>query len=374
MRLVISSLFLLLYIAVSLISFLPCRLSVKVAAGIVLLVVSQKYFLYEKIGGSFLAPRLPLPIFLSMEVLYAVFVLLFFLLLTRDGLTLLLWISRCLGTSWRLPFPAAVRDTGIVMAALILGGWGAWQSIRVPDVRTVEIPVAGLSDRLDGFTLIQLSDIHIGLLLKKDWLAEVVRKTNSLAPDLVVLTGDMIDGSPGELEQDIAPLGDLRAHYGVYGVTGNHEYYFQAEQWLPVFRQLGVDMLQNEHRTVLVNGAELVLAGIPDPRALRFGGHGPDARKALEGAPDAVRILLAHQPSGAADNIGADIQLSGHTHGGHLFFLKPLVAAFNEGFVNGLYDVNGMKLYVSPGTGIWAGFSCRLGVPSEITRIVLRAE
>lgn len=372
MRLAIPSLVLCLYIVASLIMFMPCRLLFKVAAGIALLAVSQKYLAYEMIGGSFIAPSLPRPLLLTMEVLYAAMVILFFLLLIKDGLALLLWLSRCLGTSWRLPFPPAVRGTGLVLTALVLAGWGTWQSLRVPRVNTVEVPLARLPGSLDGFAIVQLTDIHIGMLLRKEWLEAVVEKTNALAPDLVVLTGDMIDGSPEELGRDIAPLGELRAQYGVYGVTGNHEYYFQAKRWLPVFQDLGVTMLHNEHRIVSVGGADVVLAGVPDPTERRFGGPGPDLKKALEGAPDAVRVLLAHQPYGAAGATGIDIQLSGHTHGGNLFFLQRFIASFNQGFVAGLYVINGMALYVSPGTGIWSGFSCRLGVPSEITRIVLR--
>ncbi len=117
----------------------------------------------------------------------------------------------------------------------------------------------------------------------------------------------------------------------------------------------------------------MVIAGLPDPTEKRFGGPGPDFEAALKGAPDTARVLLAHQPGGAREHQGVDMQLSGHTHGGLIFFLKSLIARFNAGFVNGEYDVDGLKLYVHPGTGLWNGFSYRLGVPSEITRFILRA-
>ena len=373
MRLAIPSLILFGYVVASLILFMPCRLPVKLAAGVALLAVSLKYPVYEKIGGSFIAPDLPRPLLLSMEVLYAAMVILFFMLLIKDALAVLLWLSRCLGTSWHLPF-APVRSGGLAVAALVLAAFGTWQSLRVPDVRTVEVTLPDLPAGLDGFTIVQLSDIHIGSLLKGDWLRGVVAKTNALAPDLVAVTGDMIDGSPAALAADIAPLGELRAKHGVYGVTGNHEYYFRVEEWLPVFQRLGIVMLHNEHRVLSVKGVDLVIAGIPDHAEQQFGGPGPDIRKALEGAPEAVRVLLAHQPHGVSGNTSADIQLSGHTHGGLLLPMKMLMAAFNGGFVGGLYDVDGMKLYVSPGTGLWSGLSCRVGVPSEISRIVLRAQ
>ena len=373
MRLAIPSLILFGYVVASLILFMPCRLPVKLAAGVALLAVSLKYPVYEKIGGSFIAPDLPRPLLLSMEVLYAAMVILFFMLLIKDALAVLLWLSRCLGTSWHLPF-APVRSGGLAVAALVLAAFGTWQSLRVPDVRTVEVTLPDLPAGLDGFTIVQLSDIHIGSRLKGDWLRGVVAKTNALAPDLVAVTGDMIDGSPAALAADIAPLGELRAKHGVYGVTGNHEYYFRVEEWLPVFQRLGIVMLHNEHRVLSVKGVDLVIAGLPDHAEQQFGGPGPDIRKALEGAPEAVRVLLAHQPHGVSGNTSADIQLSGHTHGGLLLPMKMLMAAFNGGFVGGLYDVDGMKLYVSPGTGLWSGFSCRVGVPSEISRIVLRAQ
>lgn len=373
MRLAIPSLVLFGYVFVSLILFMPCRLPVKLAACAALFAICAKYAVYEIIGGSFIAPDLPRPLLLSMEALYAAMVILFFMLLIKDALAILLWLSRCLGTSWQLPLAPAVRCGGLAVAALVLAAFGTWQSLRVPEVRTVEVTLPNLPPSLDEFTIVQLSDIHIGSLLKGDWLRGVVAKTNALAPDLVAVTGDMIDGTPEALAADIAPLGELRARHGVYGVTGNHEYYFHAEEWLPVFERLGIEMLHNEHRVLSVKGVDLVIAGLPDHTEQRFGGPGPDIGKALEGAPEAVRVLLAHQPHSVSANTGADLQLSGHTHGGLLLPMKILMASFNGGFVGGLYDVDGMKLYVSPGAGLWSGFSCRVGVPSEISRIVLRA-
>jgi hypothetical protein len=265
-----------------------------------------------------------------------------------------------------------MRSVGLVLVALVLGIYGTWQAIRVPDIRTVEITLARLPVSLDGFSIVQLSDLHLGPFLKGAWLRDVVERTNALSPDLVAVTGDMIDGSPDELKGDVEPFGNLQARYGVYGITGNHEYYFRVERWLPVFEKLGVTMLHNEHRVLSVaGGAKLVIAGVPDQTELHYGGAGPDIKTALAAAPDTVRILMAHRPNGIAGRINADLQLSGHTHGGHLFFLKWLISAFNGGLVNGLYEVDGMKLYVSPGTGIWSGFSSRLGVPAEITNIIL---
>ena len=375
MRLAIPSLVFCLYIAASLIAFAPCRPLVKVAAGVALLVISQKYLIYERIGGSFIAPDLPYALLLTLEILYAFMIILAFLLVVKDGLALVLWLSRWLGSSWHLPSTPGIRSGGLVLAALILSMYGTWQSLRVPDVRTIEVTLPRLPARLDGFSIVQLTDIHIGPFLKGDWLRGVVARSNALSPDLVAVTGDMIDGSPAELKDDVAPFADLQARYGVFGVTGNHEYYFRVEDWLPAFEQLGITMLQNEHRILSVaGGVELVVAGVPDQAGLHYGGAGPDIDRALAGAPDTVRVLLAHRPNGIAEKIDADLQLSGHTHGGHLFFLKWLISSFNGGLVKGLYVPGGRVLHVSPGTGVWSGFSCRLGVPSEITRIILRSQ
>ena len=373
MRLALPTLILFLYIIASLIWWLPCRPWVKLAGGFTFFVIGLKYLVYEKIGGSFIAPDFPPFVLLIMEFLYSAMVILAFLLLVKDVLALVLLISRWLGGSWHLPLSPAIRGAGLVCTALALSAFGTWQSLRAPDVHTMEITLPGLPAELDGFSIVQLSDLHIGLLLKQDWLTEVVRKTNGLTADLVVLTGDMIDGSPEALQDDIAPLRALQAKYGVFGITGNHEYYFGAHRWLPVFEDLGINMLENEARTFSIQGKKLILVGVPDPTALHFGEVGPD-RGFLQTLPDGIRVLLQHRPSGVSGNEGVDLQLSGHTHGGHLIFLKWLIAAYNGGLAGGLFDFNGPKLYVSPGTGVWAGFSSRLGVPSEITHIILRQQ
>lgn len=373
MRLALPTLVLFLYIVASLIWWLPCRPWMKLAGGFTLFAIGLKHLVYEKIGGSFIAPDFPPFVLLIMEFLYSAMVILAFLLLVKDVLALVLLIVRWLGGSWHLPFSPAFRAGEIVGAALLLSLYGTWQSLRVPDVHTMEIPLPGLPAALDGFSIVQLSDLHIGLLLKEGWIKEVVRTTNAIAADLVVLTGDMIDGKPDALRNDIAPLRALQAKHGVYGITGNHEYYFGAHRWLPVFEDLGIAMLQNEYRTFSIQGEKLVLAGVPDSAALHFGEVGPD-HGFLQTLPEGLRVLLQHRSSALTGDTKVDLQLSGHTHGGHLFFLKWLIASFNGGLAGGLFDFEGAKLYVSPGTGVWAGFSCRLGAPAEITHIILRQQ
>ncbi|MBQ4616639.1 MAG: metallophosphoesterase [Mailhella sp.] len=371
MRLLLPSLFIAIYLFLSLVRPLSLRPAQKGALGALLLIVSLKYIFYEVFGGSFFRPELPVPVLLAAETLYASLVILFFLAIIKDAASLALWLSRLAGSRWNLPFSPAARASALVLLALTSGIWGSFQAVRVPEVRTVEVSIPDLPRALEGFTLVQLSDIHIGPLLKKDWLDEVVTKANSLTPDTIVLTGDYIDGLPAELAEEVQPLGRLQAHHGVYGVNGNHEYYYDAPGWQPVFRSLGIDMLNNEHR-VLPGG--IIIGGITDRTAKRFGLPGPDLAAAFAGAPDGPRILLSHQPAvgDAVPSSAVDLQLSGHTHGGLLFFLKPLIAYYNKGFVSGLNDTGTGQVYVASGTGLWSGFSCRLGVPSEITRIVLK--
>lgn len=278
------------------------------------------------------------------------------------------------------PADPRVRPTtryreGMMAAAGLLGGMGVWAALRVPDVHRVTVSLARLPAALDGLRLVQLSDLHISAAFPQEWTQAVVDRVNALTPDLTVITGDLIDGTPWRRRHDVAPLAQLRARHGVFACVGNHEYYSGLEPWVKKFRELGLVVLRDEHRVLRINGAPLVLAGVSDVVERRYGRKGPDVRRALAGSPsEAVRILLEHQPLEAWKNarLGVDLQLSGHTHGGQILIANLLVAALNNGFLKGLYHVGDMRLYVSPGTGLWGGFPLRVLVPAEITEITLR--
>ena len=369
-----ASFFILAYVLLRFVLPLPCGLSGKLLLAVALLVVSLKFHIYERLGGFLFAPALPRPVILGLEWLYAALLLFALFLLVRDVAALVVSLAGRAGLSVdRLPLSPNAQRAWLALAALALSGFGVFQGARVPAVHSVEVSIAGLPPQLDGFSLVQLSDLHIGPLLRGDWLQEIVRRTNALNPDVIVLTGDLVDGSPAILRHEMQPLAQLAARHGVYGVTGNHEYFYGVQAWSAVFKQLGVDMIYNEHRVITLQGANLVLAGLPDPRARYSGQTTPDLAKALRGAPEGTHVLLAHQPGTFNATADIDLQVSGHTHGGTMFFLKSAVASFNNGLVHGLYDIEGKKIYVSPGTGVWSGFACRIGVPSEITRLVLRA-
>jgi predicted MPP superfamily phosphohydrolase len=264
---------------------------------------------------------------------------------------------------------------GAGLVGLLLAGIGVHQAARVPPVKDITVAISNLPAQFEGYKLLQLTDMHISRLFNEPWTRAVVSQSNALDVNLIVITGDLIDGPIDARTGDVEPLRDLRAPDGVYVIPGNHEYFFDNEAWMQYFVSLGMKRLTNSHALIERDGAQLVLAGVTDLSAPRAGLPGPDLKQALAGAPStAPIILLDHQPRNArrAASRGVRLQLSGHTHGGMIRVLDRIIAGANEGFVSGFYDVDGMQLYVNNGTALWPGFAMRLGVPSELTRITLR--
>ena len=293
------------------------------------------------------------------------------LTLTRDVflLPLVLLVSR--GETAYLETASAVAVPALAALATIVGFIDA---TRRPRVVNVEVPLPALPPALTGFTIAQISDVHLGATIKRDFLRRVVDIVNGLEADLIAITGDLVDGTVEQLSAHVAPLARLSARHGVYFVTGNHEYYSGAAPWIRELRRLGVRVLLNEHVVVGHNGAALVLAGVTDYGAHRFDpAHRSDPQAALAGAPRQARprILLAHQPrtAPAAAAAGFDLQLSGHTHGGQ-FWPWNLFVRLQQPFTSGLNRLSELWIYTSRGTGYW-GPPKRLGIPSEITRLRL---
>jgi predicted MPP superfamily phosphohydrolase len=245
---------------------------------------------------------------------------------------------------------------------------------RVAKVVDVEVPIADLPDSLRGFTIAQISDIHVGPTIKHGYLDAIVNAVNALDADVVAITGDLVDGSVAHLAPHTAPLARLKARHGAYFVTGNHEYYSNAHAWIPELRRLGLTVLLNEHVVLKHENASVLLAGVTDYTAHYFDeSHRSDPHAALAGAPAkvAVKVLLAHQPrtAAAAADAGFDLQLSGHTHGGQ-FFPWNLAVPLQQPYVAGLNRLHKLWVYTSRGTGYW-GPPKRFGAPSEITRVRL---
>ena len=272
--------------------------------------------------------------------------------------------------------PGVLRASaiGVPLLALAVTLVGLVNARRVAAVVEVEVPIAGLPAALHGYAIVQISDIHVGPTIKRGYLNAIVTKVNALQPDAIAITGDLVDGSERRLKLHTEPLARLRARDGAFFVTGNHEYYSGAEEWIAELRRLGLTVLMNQHVLRERGGAALMIAGVSDYGAHHFmESHRSDPQRAAAGAPDgvAVRILLAHQPRSApaAADAGFDLQLSGHTHGGQ-FFPWNLFVPLQQPFTAGLNRLRKMWVYTSRGTGYW-GPPKRFGAPSEITRVRL---
>jgi hypothetical protein len=260
-----------------------------------------------------------------------------------------------------------------ILAALatLIGFINARRRARV---RRVDVPIAGLPAPLHGFSIAQISDIHVGATIKREYLDGIVDAVNGLEADMIAVTGDLVDGSVRQLARHTEPLSRLAARHGAFFVTGNHEYYSGAGPWVKEVRRLGLSVLMNEHVVLAHEGASVVVAGVTDYSAGHFDPtQRTDPVAAIAGAPcDAgVKLLLAHQPRSAfaAGPAGFDLQLSGHTHGGQ-FFPWIYFVRLQQPFTAGLHRLGKLWVYISRGTGYW-GPPKRLGAPSEITYLRL---
>lgn len=303
--------------------------------------------------------------------------LLFSMVLAADLIRALVALATMMAPNHRLsPGQWLTLNRGLallaVVGATLLGTLSIIQGDRAPRVRDLAVSIAGLPPTLAGRTIVQLTDMHVGAEKSRRSTEAIVRRTNELQPDLVVITGDLVEGRFGTIHGDMAPLADLKAAWGVFMVTGNHEYYSGVREWLPELERLGIRVLRNESVAVGPD-QDLQLAGIDDWNAASVEpGHGPDLGRALGGLdPKKPVILLTHQPKAAipAARLGASLVLAGHTHGGQIWPFNYLVR-LQQPFIEGAYTVGRTLLYVSPGTGYW-GPPMRLGTRAEITRITM---
>ena len=349
---------------------LELPLLIKIVAAVLALVALQFHRWSKLSSGSVFSPEFPRPLVALFNWAFGAIVLLVLLQLLLDiGLLFGMLIHGGIVSA-----PDGVRYPLAALAAVV-AAIGVHQAMRIPPLKDIEIGIPELPVQFDGYTILQLTDLHISRLFPASWARAVVDRSNKLGVDLIAITGDLIDGSLDARRADIEPLRDLKAPDGVYVISGNHEYIFGYSTWMAHFAALGLLSLENRHIVLDRDDGKLVLAGITDRASRRTGSPARDLAAILEGAPKGVPvILLDHQPSDAryAAARGVALQLSGHTHGGLILGIDRLAARANAGYVSGRYDVDGMTLYVNNGTALWPGFALRLGRPSELTRITLR--
>ncbi len=308
---------------------------------------------------------------------------LFVLTVLRDAFLVSAWLPAALWPELMdLDALQQYSAAAVPVLGLLASVWGFWNARRTARVIRVDVPIANLPLALHGFTVAQISDVHVGPTIKGGYLQRIVDRVNTLGVDMVAITGDLVDGRVPELASHVAPLSALVSRHGTFFVTGNHEYYSGAHAWITELRRLGVQVLLNQH-VVLQHGAaaqagqadaQLLVAGVADFSAHHFDeAHRSDPQAALLGAPAAVqtRLLLAHQPRSAeaAQRAGFDLQLSGHTHGGQFWPWNHFVR-FQQPFTAGLSRLQQLWVYTNRGTGYW-GPPKRFCVPSEITHLRL---
>ncbi|MDA3917168.1 MAG: metallophosphoesterase [Deltaproteobacteria bacterium] len=336
---------------------------------------------------ALLADRI-LPLKYSFPLLWlsyfwiGVMMLLFFLLFSIDMIKIVVYIFQKLTTAGeeianpeRREFVSGLIASAASTIVLISSGIGVKNYYSNAVVKKFNVSLKGLPEALKGFKIVQISDLHLGQMMTKKILEQIVDQVNGLKPDLIAITGDLADGSTAKLLNEANPLKNLKADKGIYFVTGNHEYYSGVENWTLAIDKMGIKVLNNENIKIRKKDDYFYLAGVTDHEGKNFGReHASDFKKALSGLENGKKkILLAHQPIAVkkASEYGTDLVLAGHTHGGQIWPFNYFVY-LQQRYLKGFYDYNGTKLYVNQGTGCW-GPPVRLGSKNEITQIILDA-
>ena len=379
-----------IYIWLRLLRFLPVPAAFKWGLTALFLLASQNMLILRKLVETPLSHDIIAKFGMIVGIIQAFEITLIGMCALCDLALLGIWLGRRIAPpvfrgdvpASKLWFHSSLR--GLHKRAVVLFGLGLFflgigvhGALREPVIKEQNLPIAGLPVELSGLRIALLADVHIGAGLDGEWLQGVVEAANAEKPDLIFIAGDVVDGTVERLFDDVKCLGELHAPHGVYLITGNHEYYSGYRDWMRAFKRMELTVLTNENRVLNINGAELVVAGVTDETSISFSEQPPpDPVAAMVGAPEgAIKILLRHRPAKASEAaaLGYDAQLSGHTHGGQIIFLYPLLKILH-GYVLGLYQVDGMPLYVTPGTGVWARFPIRLGTTPEITILTLTAK
>lgn len=363
-----------LYVTLRVVWPLSLRWWWRVLLAVLLALGAWKFTILDNLypGGRFFAPEADAAVLLPLTALN-IFLILFSLLLSVAELPrAAAWCalrSRGLHRSRGARLVRPVVHGALAVLAAVSTGIGMHNALSMPQVKRITIELPSIARPV---TLALMTDLHADTLKREPFFRALVQQVNALGADAVVIAGDFVDGTLDKHGHDLAPLAELRAPLGVYGVIGNHDYPSGYRDWLRFFRSCGIRMLVNEHAPL---GDALTIAGVNDPMAEWNHEEAPNLPKALAGVPaDRPVVLLAHEPvfaDTAAKDKRVSLQLSGHTHGGLFPGLAAVVAHYNGGYVKGLYRVGSMSLYVSPGTSLWSGMPVRLFCPAEITLITL---
>lgn len=336
-----------------------CRLRVgrvaKVGVALLLAPLFLKSHILRALGLDLLSPAIPAVVEWVWSALFA------------GSMILALLSVLCF---FRFPWK------GVILPAVAgaVAAWGVWNGVRVPAVQTHTFAFPDLPAALEGYRIVQVSDLHVSSAARRGRTQAIVEQVNRLHPDVICITGDFVDGTVAQRGEDLEPLRELRAREGVFAVTGNHEYFYDVNGWLAFHAGLGIRFLRN---ACVFPHPGLALGGVPDPEgAWRGQDVAPDVGAAFAAATNgAFRVLLQHQPAGAADNIrrhGVGLQLSGHTHGGIAPGIRWAVERHNRGYSRGVYRIGRGLLHLSPGCGQCEWLPVRLFNPAEIALIVLR--
>ena len=361
-----------LYEILSLILPLKISMWLKILLSLILLSGLARTFLYRRTASGFDVIELPYAVLMCVTLAFNFMIVAVFMVLTKDIVRI----------AWRLTagagsFPSSMASALVFVIAVFSTVWGTYNALSLPDINAHDVKISGLGRSLEGLKVAVMVDIHADTLSDRNFVRAITDRTNALNPDIILLPGDFVDGTVNARYSDLEPLKDLKAKYGVYGVTGNHEYYFDYNNWMKKFADMGIRMLENESVIITSGDDSIAIAGKPDPTGGRMGLTAPDTDAAVRDVPEGVPVILMdHQPGFAHENAEHNValQVSGHTHGGQMPGIYQLVKRANGGFVRGWYDVGSMKLYVSPGTSQWNGFALRLFDPAEITLFTLHAE
>ena len=350
----------------------------KVLLGIFFITISLKLYIYLLSGGTIMDPQLNRTLSIISNSLNFSALFLALLTICRDLINIFYKILKKRKTACLIAPHSLICAFMLALLSFSLGSVGTYNAFKAPQITDYTLTLNNLPHEADGYKLLFLTDLHISSPISKSDVEDIVALTNQEDADLIVITGDLVDGSVERLKDRTDILFKLKARDGIYAVSGNHEFYSGYEAWLKYFSKGGFKFLEN--KAVIIKDEKqrplFNLSGVSDKNSREINNITSDLKQALANTDKNLpTILLSHQPAFAYEAQGqVDLILSGHTHGGQAPLIKNLVASANKGLVSGLYKLKSTQVLVSNGTKLWMGFPLRLNTPAEIIKITLKAK